>query len=213
MIVLLMGAPGCGKGTQAALLKEKYGLKHISTGNLLRTEIAKGTDIGIEAKKLIDAGNLVSDEMILSLLKTQFDDMDKGVILDGYPRTISQARDLTELLKSDGDKISSLVYLNLEIEEIIARIVSRRQCKNCGNIFNVRFLKDFDGKCPKCGSAEIFQRADDNEAAANHRIEIYKKETLPVKEYYINEPFFHEVNANLGIEEVFAQVEKAVFGK
>ncbi|WP_424245710.1 adenylate kinase [Elusimicrobium posterum] len=211
MIVLLMGAPGCGKGTQAALLKEKYGLKHVSTGNLLREEIAKGSAVGIGAKKLIDNGNLVSDEMVLGLLKSQFDDKGKGIILDGYPRTLKQAQDLDALLKARGEELSSAIYLNLEIEEIVTRLISRRQCKNCGNIFNIRFIANFDGKCPKCGSTNIFQREDDNEAAAKHRIDVYIKETLPVKDFYSSKPYFHEINANRGIDEVFQNIEKSIF--
>lgn len=213
MLIILMGAPGCGKGTQADLLEEKYGFKHVSTGDILRAEIAKGTPKGLEIKARIDNGDFVSDETVLSLLKYEITGSEKGIVLDGYPRTLSQAHSLDAWLKATDDKIDALVYLNLEIEDIVARLVSRRQCKNCGNIFNIRFIKNFDGKCPKCGSADIFQREDDNEAAAKHRIDVYIKETLPVKEYYLKQPYFHEVNANIGIKEVFAQVERAIFDK
>lgn len=212
MILILMGAPACGKGTQAELIREKYGLKHISTGDLLRKEIERGTVVGKEAAKIINDGNLVPDDMVLNLLKRELDDS-SNIVLDGYPRTIKQAEALKNLLDAIGEKVSGVVYLNLEIDEIVRRIVSRRQCKSCGNIFNIRFINNFDGRCPRCSSTDIFQREDDNEAAAKHRIDVYIKETMPVKNFYINEKYFHEVDANRTVQEVFKDIDDFIFKK
>jgi len=205
-----MGAPACGKGTQAALLKEKYNLRHISTGDLLRREIANGTPVGKEASKIMAAGGLVPDDIVLGLLKKEVAVKGKGIVFDGYPRTIAQAQALGKILQDMKEEITSVIYLNLETEEIVKRLVSRRQCKACGNIFNIRFMKNFDGKCPKCGSKDVFQREDDNETAAKKRIDVYMKDTLPVKNFYAKEKFYSEVNANKGIQEVLADIEKVI---
>ncbi|MGB2580024.1 adenylate kinase [Elusimicrobium simillimum] len=208
MIVVLLGAPGAGKGTQADLIKEKYGLEHISTGNLLREEIAKGTEIGKEAAKLIDNGNLVPDEMVSGLLKTALENRGKGVILDGYPRTKAQAEALHVIIKGMSEKIRAVINIQLPEDEIVKRIVMRRQCNNCGNVFNLRFIKNFDGHCPKCGSTDIYQRADDNEEAANHRIEVYKQQTVPVVEFYKGKTYYKEVDGNQEKQKVFEEIEK-----
>ncbi len=206
MIVILMGAPACGKGTQAELLKEKYGLKHISTGDLLRAEIAKNTPVGIEAAKLINAGNLVPDEMILGLLTTQLQDKGKGLVLDGFPRTVSQAKELRKIVKGMGDKIKAVINIVLSEEEVVKRIVLRRQCNNCKNIFNLRFMKNFDGHCPKCSSTDIYQRPDDNEASAKHRMDVYRKETMQAVEFFKDKTYFMETDGNRAINDIFKDI-------
>ncbi|ACC98947.1 Adenylate kinase [Elusimicrobium minutum Pei191] len=210
MIIVLLGAPGAGKGTQSVLVAEKYGLKHISTGDLLREEIANNTELGKQAKKLIDGGNLVPDEMILGLLKNAFLNRGKGVVLDGFPRTLSQAEMMHPIVKGLAEKLSAVINIKLSEDEITQRIVLRRQCKNCGNIFNLRFIKNFDGKCPKCGSTDIYQRADDNEESAKNRINVYHSQTEPVVGFYKNKTYYKEVDGSKNKEEVFEEISKFI---
>ncbi|MDR0291359.1 MAG: adenylate kinase [Elusimicrobium sp.] len=210
MIILLLGAPGAGKGTQAALLNKKYGLKHISTGDLLREEIKNNTPVGKKAAAIMESGALVPDDMILGLLKNALNAGGKGIILDGYPRTAAQARELDRLIKAMGEKIKAVVNIKLSEEEIVNRIIMRRQCKKCGNIFNLRFMKNFDGKCPKCGSGDVYQRPDDNEAAAKHRLEVYRAQTAPVVEFFKDKDFYKEVDGIRPAEKVFEEISKFI---
>ena len=210
MILLLLGAPGAGKGTQADLIKKKYGFKHISTGDLLRAEVAAGTELGKKADGLMKSGALVPDEMVLELLKNALKSSGKGAILDGYPRTAAQTEMLMKLISGMGAKIDAVINIKLSEEEIINRIVMRRQCKKCGNIFNLRFIKNFGGKCPKCGSADVYQRPDDNEAAAKKRLEVYHAQTEPVVKFFKDKPFYKEVDGNQPAEKVFAEIEKVI---
>ena len=205
-----MGAPGAGKGTQAALINKKYGFKHVSTGDLLRAEIAAGTELGKKAEGIMKSGGLVSDEIVLALLKKALGNPGKGIILDGYPRTKAQAEALNKILKEAGQKIDAVINIKLPEQEIIDRIVMRRQCKKCGNIFNLRFIKNFDGKCPKCGSADVYQRPDDNEASAKNRLEVYKAQTAPVVEFFKHEPFYKEIDGGRTVEKVFEAVAKFI---
>jgi len=210
MIVLLLGAPGAGKGTQADLIKKKYGFKHISTGDLLRAEVAAGTELGKRADAIMKSGALVPDEMVLELLQNALKNSGKGAILDGYPRTAAQTEMLKNLISATGEKISAVINIKLSEKEIVDRIVMRRQCKKCGNIFNLRFIKNFDGKCPKCGGADVYQRPDDNETAAKKRLEVYHAQTAPVVEAFKNEPFYKEVDGNRPVEKVFEDICKFI---
>ncbi|MCL2887718.1 MAG: adenylate kinase [Elusimicrobia bacterium] len=210
MIVLLLGAPGAGKGTQAALINKKYGLRHVSTGDLLRAEVAAGTPVGKSADAIMKSGALVPDDMILGLLKNALKTAGKGIILDGYPRTKAQTEELIKLIQNMGEKINAVINIKLTEKEIVDRIVMRRQCKKCGNIFNLRFIKNFDGKCPKCGSADVYQRPDDNEAAAKHRLEVYHAQTAPVVEFFKDKDFYKEVDGSKPVEKVFEEIEKII---
>jgi len=210
MILLLLGAPGAGKGTQADLIKKKYGFKHISTGDLLRAEVAAGTELGKKADGLMKSGALVPEEIVLELLKNALKSSGKGAILDGYPRTAAQTEMLKKLISAMGAKIDAVINIKLSEKEIVDRIVMRRQCKKCGNIFNLRFIKNFDGKCPKCGSSDVYQRPDDNETAAKKRLEVYHAQTAPVVEAFKHESFYKEVDGNRPVEKVFADIEKII---
>jgi len=210
MIVLLLGAPGAGKGTQADLIKKKYGFKHISTGDLLRAEVAAGTELGKRADSIMKSGALVPDEMVLELLKNALKSSGKGAILDGYPRTAAQTEMLIKLIGAMGEKINAVINIKLSEKEITDRIVMRRQCKKCGNIFNLRFIKNFDGKCPKCGSADVYQRPDDNETAAKKRLEVYHAQTEPVVKFFKDKDFYKEVDGNRPVEKVFEEVSKII---
>ena len=180
MRIVIFGPPGSGKGTYAMLLKDRLGIPHISTGDLVREEIHNKTPLGIEIEKYSNAGKLVPDEVITEILKKRLTlDLSKGFILEGYPRSINQAKQLENISKID-------VVINLVVPDrvIVERLSARVQCKNCGTIYNERSLKPrVTGKCDKCGG-ELFKRADDQPTVILERLKIYKETSAPVVDYY-----------------------------
>ena len=180
MRIVIFGPPGSGKGTYAMLLKDRLGIPHISTGDLVREEIHDKTPLGIEIEKYSNAGKLVPDEVITEILKKRLTlDLSKGFILEGYPRSINQAKQLENISKID-------VVINLVVPDrvIVERLSARVQCKNCGTIYNERSLKPrVTGKCDKCGG-ELFKRADDQPTVILERLKIYKETSAPVVDYY-----------------------------
>jgi len=180
MRIVIFGPPGSGKGTYAMLLKDRLGIPHISTGDLVREEIHNKTPLGIEIEKYSNAGKLVPDEVITEILKKRLTlDLSKGFILEGYPRSINQAKQLENISKID-------VVINLVVPDrvIVERLSARVQCKNCGTIYNERTLKPrVTGKCDKCGG-ELFKRADDQPTVILERLKIYKETSAPVVDYY-----------------------------
>lgn len=183
--IVITGAPGSGKGTQSDILVEKYGLKHISTGDLLRGEIAKGSELGMKAKTLIDAGNLVPDEiingMLESVIKANLDA--KGFIFDGYPRTVDQAKNLDTLLSAYNEKVTIMLNIDVNHDLLIERLLNR---------------------------AKTSGRADDNIETINHRLEVYQSVTLPVADYYRGTDRYHAVNNNTTIDDCFKQIETLI---
>jgi len=180
MKIVIFGPPGSGKGTYASLLKNRLGIPHISTGDLVREEIRNGTDLGLEIRKYSDAGKLVPDRVITEILKRRLtSDLSKGFILEGYPRSIEQAR-----LLEDISKIDVVINLNVPDRVIVERLSSRIQCKTCGAIYNERTLRPrITGKCDKCGG-QLFKRADDQPDVILERLRIYKETSAPVIDYY-----------------------------
>lgn len=180
MRIVIFGPPGSGKGTYAMLLKDRLGIPHISTGDLVREEIHNKTPLGMEIEKYSNAGKLVPDEVITEILKKRLTlDLSKGFILEGYPRSINQAKQLENITKVD-------VVINLDVPDrvIVERLSARVQCKNCGAIYNERSLKPrVTGKCDKCGG-ELFKRADDQPTVILERLKIYKETSTPVVDYY-----------------------------
>ena len=180
MRIVIFGPPGSGKGTYAILLKNRLGIPHISTGDLVREEIRNKTPLGKEIEKYSNAGKLVPDEVITEILKKRLTpDLSKGFILEGYPRSIDQAKQLENITKID-------VVINLDVSDrvIVERLSARVQCKNCGSIYNERSLKPrVTGKCDKCGG-ELFKRADDQPTVILERLKIYKEISAPVIDYY-----------------------------
>jgi len=208
MNIVLLGFPGAGKGTQAVKLEEKYDFRHISTGDLIRSEIAKGTPLGKQVSAEIKKGNLVPDELIIGILENVIKNEKKGIIFDGFPRTVFQAETLDKYLAQHGSKIDSVIVLELSEEEVLRRLTSRRICKKCGAIYNI-YAKDYTGVCVKCGG-ELYTRPDDTLQSARHRLEVFKKETEPLLSYYGKTQSCKKVDGSKTIEEVFSSVVKAL---
>ncbi|KAJ56359.1 adenylate kinase [Actibacterium mucosum KCTC 23349] len=186
-VLILLGPPGAGKGTQAKILEDHFGLVQLSTGDLLRAAVAAGTGPGLAAKTVMEAGGLVSDELVVDILKDRLNDPDcaAGVILDGFPRTIPQAEALAELLNDLGTRVHAAISLEVEDEAMVVRISGRYTCDNCGEGYHEVFKRPVkDGVCDKCGSEHFRKRADDNEATVRRRLEAYHRETAPLIAFY-----------------------------
>ncbi len=210
MNLILLGPPGSGKGTQAKLIVEKYGIPQISTGDMLREAVAKGTELGKEAKKYMDAGQLVPDEVVIGIVKERLQqpDCEKGFILDGFPRTIPQAEALDKILEELGKKIDAVINIQVPEEEVVKRIVNRRTCKNCGAVYHLIYNPPKeDNKCDKCGG-ELYQRDDDKEEVVRQRYKVYKEQTEPLVEYYAKKGVLYNIDGTKNIEEVFAEIDK-----
>lgn len=204
MNIILLGFPGAGKGTQAAKLVEKYNFRHISTGDLIRQEISSGTPLGKQVEATINGGNLISDELIFSILVNVIKDEKRSIIFDGFPRTLAQAEALDRYLQSHGGKVDAVVLLNLSGQEVLKRLTSRRVCKECGAVYNI-YAPDYTGKCTKCGGS-LYIRRDDDEHSAKHRLEVFDKETKPLIEYYTKSGLCKTVDGSKSKEEVFAEI-------
>ena len=209
MNIVLLGFPGAGKGTQAEKLVEKYDFRHISTGDLIRQEIALGTPLGKEVEATIDSGNLASDELIINILVNAIKDEKRGLIFDGFPRTIAQAEALDGYLTRRGARVDAAVLIKLSEAEVLKRITSRRVCKECGAVYNTN-AEGYSGKCGKCGGA-LYIRHDDDERSARHRLEVVHNETRPLIEYYDRGGKCKAVDGSGSIGSVFKEIE-AVLG-
>ena len=208
MNIVLMGCPGAGKGTQSIKLQQAFNLHHISTGDVLRAEIASGSALGKQIAAIIDKGNLVPDEMMISMLENIVKRTEKGIIFDGFPRTVAQAQVLDEMMQRLQREITQVIMITLPQAEAIRRITSRRQCKKCGEILHVQ-AQDPLTQCPVCGG-ELYARPDDTPQRAKHRFEVYRQETLPVKNYYQSSGKYVEINGNQAPEKVFEDIEKSL---
>lgn len=207
MNIVLLGAPGAGKGTQAAKLVEQEGLCHISTGDILRQAVKDQTDLGMKAKAFMDAGDLVPDELIIDLMRERIQQPDtaKGVILDGFPRTTTQAVALDTMLSELGRPLDAALLIDVDPEVIVGRLTSRRMCRECGAIGTVA-----DGdKCKKCGG-EMYQRDDDNEATVRNRLDVYEKSTSPLIDYYRGCDLLVTIDGDRDPEVVYTDVKQAL---
>lgn len=206
MNIVLLGAPGAGKGTQAAKLVEKYGYAHISTGDMLRAAVKNQTPLGIEAKKFMDAGDLVPDEVVIGLVKERLQDEDTqaGFILDGFPRTSTQAVALDSELSSLKRPLDAALLVDVDKEVIIKRLTSRRMCRDCGYIGS-----EADASCPKC-EGEMYQRDDDNEATVRNRLDVYESSTAPLIDYYRGCDLLIEIDGDRDPELVLASIVEAL---
>lgn len=207
MIVIIMGPPGSGKGTQCNELVNKYGFTHISTGDIIRKNIKEQTRLGKIASQYIDKGHLVPDRLIVDLIKDTFDSMNfknEKILLDGFPRTIYQAQSLGKCLETRGTRIDLVINLVVPDAVIIKRTVERRLCSNsqCGAIYNLLFNLPLDfNKCDKCGS-RLIKRDDDNESIIEERLKVYHKKTAPIIEFYKNLGSIFEVQGDKSVEEI-----------
>jgi adenylate kinase len=187
MKIILLGPPGAGKGTIAKALTEYDGSVQISTGDILRAAVADGTELGKQAEAAMSAGNLVTDELIMGIMEERLkeDDCQKGYLLDGFPRTIPQAEALQTLLAKMGEKLDTVLELQIPRDVIIDRLTTRRTCAQCGEIYNVKTKPPkVEGKCDVCGSNEIVQRDDETVEAINNRLQVYEDQTAPLAEFY-----------------------------
>lgn len=210
MNILIMGAPGSGKGTFSSRLKETYNLDHISTGDLFRENISKGTDLGKEAKSCIDAGHLVPDDivnrMVLDYLANRMDKSKDGYLLDGYPRTLEQAKTFKKMTDSTDLATDVVLYLDVPEDVLTKRILGRRSCPNCGEIFNIYFKPSAkEGICDNCGH-ELTYRADDNEESLKTRLGDYHALTEPVIGFYHNLGLLKKVDANRDFEAIWTDI-------
>ena len=206
MNLVLLGAPGAGKGTVAQELVAEFGVAHISTGDLLRAAVKGGTELGIQAKKYMDAGELVPDQLVIDLVKERLaaDDAQQGFILDGFPRNTAQAVTLDSELSAMGREIDCALLVDVAPEVIIDRLSSRRTCRACGYTGTAA-----DAICPKCGG-EMYQRDDDNEATVRNRLDVYEKSTAPLIDYYRGCDLLVAIDGDRDPEVVYADVKKSL---
>ncbi|MEX0306867.1 MAG: adenylate kinase [Ruegeria sp.] len=204
-VLILLGPPGAGKGTQARMLEEKFGLVQLSTGDLLRDAVAAGTEAGNAAKAVMEAGDLVSDGIVIAILRDRMAEPDcaKGVILDGFPRTTVQAEALDGLLASSDQKINAAISLEVEDAEMVTRISGRYTCAGCGEGYHETFKQPVeDGKCDKCGHTEFKRRADDNAETVASRLAAYHVQTAPLIDYYQAQGVLKGINAMGQIDDI-----------
>lgn len=205
MKIIMLGAPGAGKGTQAKMIADKYGIPHISTGDIFRANIKEGTELGKKAKEYMDAGELVPDELVVDLVvdRLTWDDAKNGYVLDGFPRTIPQAEALTKALAENGEKIDYAVDIEVPDESIIERMSGRRACLSCGATYHIVTIPPKkEGICDKCGEALVLRDDDKAETVAN-RLHVYHEQTQPLIDYYTKEGSLAEVDGTMEMNEVF----------
>jgi len=213
--VVLLGAPGAGKGTQAERIVAKYGLPHISTGDILRAAVAEGTEMGREAQKYMQAGKLVPDEVVIGVVRDRLaqPDVRLGFLLDGFPRTLAQAEQLDAMLAGVARALTHVILIEVPSDELVERIAGRRSCGQCGKLYNVTFDPPAaEGVCDACGG-ELIQRADDNEATVRNRLAVFEAQTAPLIDYYGERGMLrHASGAGKTPPEVFAQVDQILCG-
>ena len=204
MQLLLMGPPGAGKGTQAAELVKKLNIPHISTGDMFRAAVKEGTELGKQAKAVMDAGGLVPDEITIGIVRERLakDDCKKGFILDGFPRTVEQADALKSILDNLGIKLSRVLNIHVPVSDLVERAVGRRICKKCGATYHVKFNPTREeGVCDNCGG-ELYQRKDDNEETMKNRLSAYESSTKPLIDYYKKAGIYTEIDGRQPIDKV-----------
>jgi len=208
MRIVLIGAPGGGKGTQAKKLIEKYGIPQVSTGDLLREAVAAGTPLGLRAKAAMDAGQLVSDDIVLGMIQERLSrsDAQKGFILDGFPRNIPQAETLDKMLDKMGKPLQASILIDVDFDVLMQRLTGRRTCQSCGQMYNVHTNPPrTEGVCDKCGGT-VVQRSDDNEATISNRLRVYEAQTAPLVDYYRKQGKLRSVQGIGEIQDIFRNI-------
>ena len=212
MHFILMGPPGAGKGTQAEKMIEEYKIQHISTGDMFRAAVKKGTELGKEAKRYMDSGQLVPDMVTIGIVREGLanPECQKGFILDGFPRTTEQAVALDGILADLDIKLSGVINISVPDSSLVERAVGRRICKNCGATYHVKFNPPkVDGICDKCGGP-LYQRDDDKAETVEKRLSVYHTQTSPLIEYYSKQGLYHEINGDQPMNKVFADIQVCV---
>ncbi len=208
MKIIMLGAPGAGKGTQAKMIADKYGVPHISTGDIFRANIKNGTELGMEAKKYMDQGLLVPDELTVKILldRVAKDDCKKGYVLDGFPRTIPQAEVLEEALANIGDKIDFAIDVDVPDENIVRRMSGRRACLSCGATYHIEHVPPkAEGICDRCGK-ELVLRDDDKAETVKNRLNVYHEQTQPLIDFYEKKGVLKSVDGTVDMQDVFAAI-------
>ena len=213
MRLILLGPPGAGKGTQASAIVKKYRIPHISTGDIFRDNIKRGTDLGEKAKSYMDKGLLVPDKLVISIVEDRLleEDCKNGFLLDGFPRTLNQSEVLDKVLLQMGLELNKVINLHVDKEILIERAIGRRICKNCGEVYHIKFTPPTkEGICDKCGG-ELYQRDDDTVETVEKRIEVYRKQTEPLIDYYEEKGLLLDIDGskdkNLLFEEIINALE------
>lgn len=213
MNILIMGGPGAGKGTMSAKIVEKFNVNHISTGDIFRSEIGNGTELGLKAKEYMDKGMLVPDELVNNMVKSYLENLEdkkNGYLLDGYPRTLDQAKAFDELSKNSDLAIDKVIAMDIAFDVLAGRITGRRLCKNCGEIYHLQSKPSkIEGKCDICGG-ELYQRKDDTIESLTVRLDEYSKQTAPVLDYYEEQGIVTKINADQPIDNVWNDVLNAL---
>ena len=209
MRIVLLGAPGAGKGTQCKKIAEKYGLVHLSSGDILRQQRASGTELGKKAQSYMDSGALVPDQLIVEMMSSAIKaSPNEDFVLDGFPRTINQAEQLDKALSNDGRKIDVVLNLKVSDNVIIKRITGRRSCSKCGAVYHIENMKPKSaGICDKCGG-KLVQRSDDTEQVVKNRLDNYYRQTAPVVDYYKKNSAVYDINADKSADDVIALIFK-----
>ncbi|MCP5364758.1 MAG: adenylate kinase [Hyphomicrobiales bacterium] len=213
MNLILLGPPGCGKGTQAKRLEETFAIIQLSTGDMLRAEVSAGSEVGQEAGAIMKAGKLVPDDMIIRIIDSRLDQSDcqKGFILDGFPRTLPQAEALDQMLADKGLKLDHVVSIDVDDEDIVGRICGRFSCAKCGAPYHDSFKQPkVDGVCDECGSTEFSRRADDNAETVKNRLSAYHSQTAPIIQYYDAQGLVRRIDGTGDIDEITERLRKAV---
>lgn len=210
MNIILLGPPGAGKGTQARLIENSRGLVQLSTGDMLRAAVAAGSEVGLKAKAVMEAGGLVSDEIVIGIISDRIDEPDcqNGFILDGFPRTLPQAAALEDLLASKNKSLNAVIEMRVDDEKLVERITGRFTCGDCGEGYHDTFrTPKEEGKCDNCGSSNFKRRADDNEETLRTRLLSYYKETSPLIGYYFAKDNLASIDGMADMSEVTNQIE------